>query len=401
MNRRQFVLAGTAALADIPRGLAAAAVKYDLIVKGGRVVDPSRKLNAIRDVAIANGHIAAVVADISANATETIDARGKLVVPGLIDIHTHATRAADGPALCLADGVTGLIDAGSQGADHIDQAIAVARSAPQLCRVLINIGRAGILAEGDTMDLNRADVAAAREAIGRNREMIAGVKARLSRDVAGPNDFEVLRRAQEVASSFHLPVMIHMGQTLSPLPKLLALLKPGDIVTHMFAPPPNSIVDDAGHILPEVMAARRRGVRFDLGNGRTGHLRWDIAEQVLKAGFLPDTFSTDWTPEGRTAQVIDFPNVMSKFLMLDMSLDQVVACATVNAAHVFPLFRNRGTLKVGAPADVAVLELREGAFEFVDNYQNKRTGRQRLFPSATVLAGKRVATRAPASATPA
>ena len=139
-----------------------------------------------------------------------------------------------------------------------------------------------------------------------------------------------------MASSFQLPVMIHMGQTVSPLPKLIALLKPGDIVTHMFAPPPNSIIDDAGHILPEVMAARRRGVRFDLGNGRTGHLRWDIAERVLKAGFLPDTFSTDWTPEGRTTQVIDFPNVMSKFLMLGMPLDQVIACATVNAAAAFP-----------------------------------------------------------------
>ena len=218
--------------------------------------------------------------------------------------------------------------------------------------------------------------------------------ARLSRDVAGPNDFEVLRRAQEVASSFNLPVMIHMGQTVSPLPKLLALLKPGDVVTHMFAPPPNSIIDDTGHILPEVMAARRRGVRFDLGNGRTGHLRWDIAERVLKAGFLPDTFSTDWTPEGRATGVIDFPNVMSKFLMLGMSIDQVVACATVNAARVFEVFRDRGTLRVGAPADLAVLELREGTFEFVDNYENKRTGRQRLFPRATVLAGKPVATRA-------
>ena len=238
--------------------------------------------------------------------------------------------------------MTGLIDAGSQGADRIGETIAVAKSAPQQCRVLINIGRAGILPEGDTMDLSRADVGAAREAIGRNREMIVGVKARLSRDVAGPNDFEVLRRAQEVASSFHLPVMIHMGQTVSPLPKLLALLKSGDIVTHMFAPPPNSIIDDGGHILPEVLAARRRGVRFDLGNGRTGHLRWDMAERVLKAGFLPDTFSTDWTPEGRTAQVIDFPNVMSKFLMLGMSLDQVVACATVNASRAFPVFRDAG-----------------------------------------------------------
>jgi dihydroorotase len=398
MNRRTFIGAAAATLIRVPRALAAKTAKYDLVLKGGRVVDPSRKLDAISDMAIADGHISAVKPDISASATETMDVRGKLVVPGLIDIHTHATRTSDGAALCLADGVTGLIDAGSQGADHIDQAIAVARAAPQQCRVLINIGRAGILPEGDTMDINRADVDAARKAIESsmksNPEMIAGVKARLSRDVAGPNDFEVLRRAQEVASSFRLPVMIHMGQTVSPLPKLLALLKRGDVVTHMFAPPPNSILDDAGHILPEVTAARRRGVRFDLGNGRTGHLRWDIAERVLQAGFLPDTFSTDWTPEGRTSQIIDFPNVMSKFLMMGMSLDQVVACATVNASSAFPVFHNRGTLKVGAPADVAVLELREGMFEFVDNFGNKRTGRQRLFPSATVLAGKRVATRA-------
>ncbi|MGP0070789.1 MAG: amidohydrolase family protein [Bryobacteraceae bacterium] len=393
MNRRQFVCAASTALIRAPRLFAASSSKYDLVVKGGRVVDPSRKLNAVRDVAIANGRIVAVDAHITAGSAETIDARGKLVVPGLIDIHTHATRTKDGPSLCLADGVTGLIDAGSQGADHIDEAIAVAKSAPQQCRVLINIGRAGIIPEGDTMDLSRADVGAAREAIARNREMIAGVKARLSQDVAGANDFEVLRRAQEVASSFKIPVMIHMGQTVSPLPKLLALLKPGDIVTHMFAPPPNSIIDDNGHILPEVMAARRRGVIFDLGNGRKGHLRWDMAERVLQAGFLPDTFSTDWTPEARTAQVINFPNVMSKFLMLGMSLDQVIACATVNASRAFPVFRNRGTLKVGAPADIAVLELREGSFEFVDNYENKRTGRQRLFPSATVLGGKRVSDR--------
>jgi dihydroorotase len=394
MNRRQFfsTATGAAALIRIPDALAAA--KYDLIVKGGRVIDPSRKLDAVRDVAIADGRIAAIAANIPAGAAETIDASGKLVVPGLIDIHTHAARVKDGPALCLADGVTGWIDAGSQGADRIGETVAVAKSAPQQGRVLINIGRAGILPEGDTMDLSHADVAAAREAIGRNRDMIAGVKARLSRDVAGANDFEVLKRAQEVASSFNLPVMIHMGQTVSPLPKLIALLKRGDVVTHMFAPPPNSIIDDSGHILPEVMAARRRGVWFDLGNGRAGHLRWDIADSVLKAGFLPDTFSTDWTPEGRAAGVIDFENVMSKFLMLGMSLDQVIACATATAARTFPVFRDRGTLKVGAPADIAVLELREGTFEFVDNFENKRSGRQRLFPNATVLAGKRVATRA-------
>ena len=247
MNRRQFVCAaaGSAVLARVADVLAAEP-NYDLVVKGGRVIDPSLRLDAIRDVAVAGGRIAAVEANIAAGAAETIDARGKLVVPGLIDIHTHAARVKDGPTLCLADGVTGFIDAGSQGADRIQETIAVAKSAPQPCRVLINIGRAGILPDGDTMDIKRADVGAARDAIAKNRDVIAGVKARLSRDVAGANDYEVLRRAQEVATSFNLPVMIHMGQTMSPLPKIMDLLKPGDIVTHMFAPPPNSIIDENG-----------------------------------------------------------------------------------------------------------------------------------------------------------
>ena len=392
MNRRQFVYAAASA-AMLARASNVLAATYDVIVKGGRVIDPSLRINAIRDVAIAGGRIAAVEANIAADAEETIDARGRLVVPGLLAIHTHYARDNEGPTVCLADGVTGWIDAGSQGADHIADSVAVAKSAPQQGRVLINIGRAGILPGGDTMDISRADVGAAKDAIARNRDFIVGVKARLSRDVAA-DDVEVLGRAQEVATSFNLPVMIHMGQTVSPLPRLLNLLKRGDIVTHMFAPPPNSIIDDNGYILPEVLAARRRGVWFDVANGRRGHLRWDIVDRVLQAGFWPDTFSTDGNTTSRTtAGVIDFPNVMSKFLSFGMTLDQVVARATVNASRVFPLFNDRGTLNVGAPADVAVLELREGAFEFVDNYGNKRTGRQRLFPSETVLGGKRVLAR--------
>ena len=363
MNRRQFVYAAASA-AMLARASNVLAATYDVIVKGGRVIDPSLRINAIRDVAIAGGRIAAVEADIAADAEETIDARGRLVVPGLLDIHTHYARDNEGPTVCLADGVTGWIDAGSQGADHIADSVAVAKSAPQQGRVLINIGRAGILPGGDTMDISRAG----KDAIARNRDFIVGVKARLSRDVAA-DDVEVLGRAQEVATSFNLPVMIHMGQTVSPLPRLLNLLKRGDIVTHMFAPPPNSIIDDNGYILPEVLAARRRGVWFDVANGRRGHLRWDIVDRVLQAGFWPDTFSTDGNTTSRTtAGVIDFPNVMSKFLSFGMTLDQVVARATVNASRVFPLFNDRGTLNVGAPADVAVLELREGAFEFVDNY---------------------------------
>ena len=390
LNRRQFLSAAAAGTAMLTRARKVFAATYDLIIKGGRVIDPSVRLDGIRDVAISGGRIAAVEASVSGDATESIDAHGKLVVPGLIDIHTHAARSAEGAGLMLQDGVTGWIDAGSQGADHIADTIAVARSASQQARVLINIGRAGILPEGDTMDIKRADVAAAKAAIANNREFIAGVKARLSRDVAGANDFEVLQRAQQVASSFNLPVMIHMGQTISPFSKLVALLKRGDIVTHMFAPPPNSIIDDTGHILPEVLQARRRGVWFDVGNGMAGHMRWDTVEAIMKAGFWPDTFSTDWNTNAHQTGVIDLPNCMSKLFGYGMTVDQAIARATVNAARTFPLFNDRGTLNVGAPADVAILELREGDFEFLDNYKNKITGHQRLFPSATVLGGKRV-----------
>ena len=395
LTRRQFLetTAATAAtFARASRSFAAQNAKYDLIIRGGRVIDPSVRLDAIRDVGISAGRIAAVETSIEAPASKTaeiIDARGKLVVPGLLDIHTHVARSADGPGLVLKDGVTGWIDAGSQGADKIADAIAIARSSPQPGRLLINIGRAGILTDGDTMDLARADVNAARDAIAKNRDFIVGVKARLSRGVAA-DDYEVLRRAQEAASAFGLPVMIHMGQTTSPLPKLVDLLKRGDIVTHLFAPPPNSIIDDRGKILPEVLAARRRVVWFDIGNGQSGHMLWDTIGAIMKAGFWPDTFSTDWNTNSPTTGVIDLPNCMSKLLGYGMTISEAIACATVNASRTFPLFSDRGTLNVGAAADVALLELREGNFEFLDNYNNKITGRQRLFPSGTVLAGKRV-----------
>ena len=389
MNRRQFVYAAAASAAAFARAANVFAATYDVIVKGGRVIDPSLRVNAIRDVAITGGRIAAVETDIADDAAEVIDAAGKVVVPGLLDIHTHYARDSEGPSVCLADGVTGWVDAGSEGADQIDETVAIARSAPQAARVLINIGRAGILPDGDTMDLGLADVDAAKAAVARHRDFVVGVKARLTKGVAA-DDVEVLRRAQEVASTFNLPVMIHMGQTASRLPRLLGQLKRGDIVTHMLAPPPNSIVDD-DDILPEVLAARRRGVWFDVANGRTGHLRWDTFDRVIQTGFWPDTISTDGSATSRSAEsVIDFPNVMSKFLNFGMTLEQVVARVTVNASRVFPLFHDRGTLNVGAPADIAVLELREGMFDFIDNYGNARTGRQRLFPSETVLGGKRV-----------
>jgi dihydroorotase len=394
MNRRQFVgaaAAGSAMFARVPNAFAAS---YDLIIKGGRVIDPAIRLDAIRDVAIAAGRIAAVAENITGDSTETIDARGKVVAPGLIDIHTHLGRSKEGSVLCLQDGVTGWVDAGSGGADNIDQIVAVARGAPQIGRALVNISRTGNTSGGELLDINNADVDLARGAIARNRDVVVGVKARLTNNIAGTNDLEGLRRAQEAAAPFDLPVMIHIGQSFSTMRSILALLKRGDIVTHMYAPPPNSILDDQGRLFPEVAAARRRGVIFDFGNGVSAHFNWEMVERATKQGFWPDTFSTDWNVMSRSTNVVDLPNVMSKFLMFGMPLSQVIAGATMNAARAFPAFAARGTLNIGAPADVAIMELREGTFEFFDNYNGTRTGHQRLFPIATVLAGKRTPARA-------
>jgi dihydroorotase len=216
----------------------------------------------------------------------------------------------------------------------------------------------------------------------------------MSANVGGANDLEVLRRAQEAAAPFNLPVMIHVGQNYSPLRTIFPLLKRGDIVTHIYAPGPNSLLDAQGRLIPELMAARRRGIIFDFGNGVADHFDWATVEKATQQGFWPDTMSTDWNVMSRTTGVVDFPNVMSKMLMFGMPLMQLIATSTVNAARVFPAFDDRGTLNIGAPADVALMELREGNFEFVDNYKGTRAGRQRLFPFETILSGKRTPKRA-------
>jgi dihydroorotase len=395
VNRRRFLATSAAAAALIACAPRAFAAPYDLVIKGGRVIDPSVGLDAVRDIAIAGGRIAAVVESIAGDAADTVDAHGKVVTAGLIDIHTHAGRSKEGPAMVLQDGVTGWVDAGTGGADNIDAVAAIARGAPQIGRVLVNIARTGVISPaGELHDLAAANVDLARGAIARNRDVVVGVKARLSNSVADTNDLEALRRAQEVATGFGLPVMIHIGQSYSPLRAILPLLKRGDIVTHMYAPAPNGILDDQGRLFPDVTAARRRGIVFDFGNGTLDHFDWATVEKATRQGFWPDTFSTDWGTNSRTTGVIDLPNVMSKLLMYGMPLTQAIACATVNAARVFPAFEDRGTLNVGAPADVAILELREGSFDFLDNYKGTRTGKQRLFPVATVVAGKRTPPRA-------
>ena len=396
MDRRRAlrsVAAGVTAALAAPRSLFAA--DYDLVIRGGRVLDPATGFDGLADVAISDGQIAAVGRDLVVHAgAESLDARGKLVVPGLIDVHLHARDAELPPAEILrTGGVTSMVDAGSKGADNLEQIVEIARQAPNRLRVLLNIATLGNNnpnGRAEFLDgIERADVDKARRAIEQNREWIVGIKARLSKGVAAERDRAVLARALEAAAPFNIPVMVHVGDTFTPLPELLALLRPGDIVTHVYAPV-NGILDASGRVLAAVRDARSRGVRFDLGNGLNEHWRWDVAERALEQDFAPDTISSDLNVPGRAQQVFDLPNVLSKFLLLGMSLSEVLASATSRAAETFRELAPYGSLRKGAVADVTVLELTEGTFEFVDNYKGSRTGSQRLVTRAVVYGGKLV-----------
>jgi len=395
MNRRQAlqgVLAGVAAAAVSSESLFAA--DYDLLVRGGRVIDPAQRVDRLADLAIRGGKVVAVRPDIpAASATTVIDARGKLVVPGLIDIHLHARDAALPPSEILSTGVTTMVDAGSKGADNVGEIVSIARQAPNRLRILLNIARLGNdPARGEfTTGLEAGDIGKARRAAEANREWVIGIKARLSKSVTGNRDREVLKLALQVAEPLKLPLMIHIGDTFTPLPQLLALLRPGDIVTHAYVPV-SGILDANGRVLTEVREARRRGIRFDFANGLTEHWAWDVAERAMSQDFLPDTISSDLTVAGRTAQVLDLPNVLSKFLLLGMPLAEVIARVTANAAQTFRQLNAFGTLREGASADLTVLELTEGTFEFVDNYKKMRPGKQRLVTRAAVFGGRQVST---------
>jgi dihydroorotase len=400
-SRRHFLQSvAVAAASPVFAVRQASPPKPDLVIAGGRVIDPSQGIDRVADIAVAGGRIAAVGAGLAAGAAEVLDARGKLVSPGLVDIHAHLD-AAMLPSHCLSTGVTAIVDAGSCGADNVPGLVAIATSAPNRMRILINLARRGLSDRAELMDLVNVDVAATRRAIEAHRQTIVGIKVRLSRNVVGERALEAIARAHEITVPLALPLMVHVGQTAMALPAILERLRPGDIVTHIYAPPPNGMLDAEGRVLPEVREARRRGVLFDIGNGRNGHITWDVAERAIQQDFLPDTISSDLTAPGRTDRVFDFPTVLSKFLLLGLSVEQVLARATVNAARALKPFAGLGTLRVGAPADVAIFELRQGQFEFVDNANTKRIGTQKLFPFGVVMDGRRVETGQSAGADPA
>jgi dihydroorotase len=372
---------------------------YDLVLKQGRVIDPSQGLDAVRDVAIHQGKIARIEPEIPAGrAHQMFDARNKIVTPGLIDLHAHVfpyvgPYGIEPDPYCVHRGVTTVLDAGTSGAFTFPafRRFVIERAATRI-RALLHVVSIGMVAGstpnmGELEDLRYCDPELASKVAGENRDLIIGLKIRFSEKYTGPNDLEGMRRARAAADQARLPLMMHIGGSHTPLEELLALMKKGDVVTHAFNSHNHGLLDDSGRIAPEVQEARARGVWFDVGHG-AGSFSFDIVEQCLRQSFLPDTISSDLYTANVNGPVYDLSTTLSKFLLLGLNLREIIERVTVNATRVFNFGAEIGTLKSGAEADVSVLDLQEGQFTFIDSYGKTRTGRQKLVSVATVRGGR-------------
>jgi len=373
---------------------------YDLLIRGGRVIDPSQGLSAELDVAIRQGKVARVAANIAeSEARQVLDARKMIVTPGLVDIPVHvydgvAPLGIPADPNCIAKGATTVVDAGSAGA-HTFPGLRqyVVRVVETRVYALLNISVVGQSTMssgnpfGELLDLRYANPRLAIRTIEQNRDIILGVKIRLSKNIAGENDLRALGLAREAADAVGLPLMVHIGGTYSPLPKILAMLKTGDLVTHSYHGHEGGILDDRDRVLPEVRRAIENGVMLDVGHG-AGSFAFRTAEKAFSQGVLPGTISSDVHQGNVNGPVYDLATTLSKFLHLGMSLEEVIRRATSNPAKALAFPSGTGSLKEGATADAAVFELREAPWEMVDSMREKRAGKWRLRPMATLKAGR-------------
>ena len=374
--------------------------RYSLVVKGGRVIDPSQGVAGPRDIAVSGSKIVRVADSIPATeALHVIDATDRIVTPGWIDIHVHvydgvAPLAIPADPNCIAKGVTTAVDAGSAGAHTF----------PGLRKYVINVADTRILALlnisvvgqstlsqdnpwGELLDLRYANAALAAKTIERHRDVIVGMKVRLTRNIAGEHDLEVLRRAREAADAAGLPVMVHIGGSHSTVPQILRLMKPGDVITHSFRGGEGGILDSRGRVLDEVLESVAAGIHLDIGHG-AGSFSFETAESALAQGLLPGTISSDVHQFNVNGPVFDLATTVSKFLHLGLSLEEAIRRVTAHPAQVFGQLNQLGTLREGAEADIAVFALDEGEFRLTDALGATRTGRRLLRPVATIKAGR-------------
>jgi dihydroorotase len=374
---------------------------FDLLIKGGEVVDRPAGLEGRLDVAISRGVIEAVEPDIPEEAAgNVVDATGRIVTPGLVDFHAHVFRGAtfwgvDADAYASRTGVTTWVDAGSAGAYTLPafREFIVERSAVRILAFL-NIAAIGLV--GHNYELAEPAFSdpglwalAARE----HSDIVVGVKARMGTPTVGPTGVNGLERAKEAAATLDMPVMVHIGTGPPTIDEVVDLLGPGDVLTHCYTGQDMRIVDEHGGLLPAVERALDRGMLMDLGHG-SGSFAFRVAEPLIAAGVVPHVLSTDLHQMSAYGPMFDLPTTLSKFLAMGLPLADVLERATAAPARLLGLEGRIGTLAPGAAADVAVFDALRGSFAFSDIDRDVRTG-DTLLVNALTIAGGRLLERRP------
>ncbi|EOB9998883.1 amidohydrolase/deacetylase family metallohydrolase [Cronobacter sakazakii] len=360
---------------------------FDLILRQARLVD-----DTLADIAIKDGKIAAL-GSVTGEARATRDLNGEYYVsPGWIDLHVHCYPKSpiyhDEPdAVGVSTGVTTVVDAGSTGANDIDDFYALTRGVATEVLALLNVSKVGLIAQNELADMANIDAAAAREAIARHPDFIVGLKARMSSSVVGENGIAPLERAKAIQQeNGHLPLMVHIGNGPPPLDEIAARLSQGDIITHCFNGKPNRILTPLGQLRASVSDALERGVRLDVGHG-SASFSFEVARQAIALGILPHTISSDIYCRNRiNGPVRSLAHVMSKFLAIGLSLPQVIDCVTLHAAQALRL-AHKGRMTPGADADLTIFDLRRQPALFTDADEKTLHGDYLLVPLAAVRAG--------------
>lgn len=361
---------------------------FDLLLRRARLVD-----DTVSDIALKDGKIAAL-GDVDGPALKTIELGGECYVSaGWIDSHVHCYPKSpiyhDQPdSVGIATGVTTVVDAGSTGADDIDDFYTLTREAATEVYALLNISRVGLIAQNELANMVNIDADAVREAVKRHPDFIVGLKARMSSSVVGENGITPLDRAKAMqAQNGDLPLMVHIGNNPPDLDEIAERLSAGDIITHCYNGKPNRILTPQGELRASVTRAISRGVRLDIGHG-TASLSFAVAKRAIELGILPHTISSDIYCRNRiSGPVHSLANVMSKFLAIGMSLPQVIECVTANAADGLRL-KQKGRLQVGLDADLTLFTLKRQPTVLVDAENDSLQAEQLLVPLAAIRAGK-------------
>jgi len=370
-------------------------MRFDLLIKGGEVVDPGGGREGRLDVAISRDRIAAVDAGIpDDSAFRVVDAGGQYVTPGLVDLHTHVFPrvtywGVDPDPVGASSGVTTWNDAGSAGALTLPglREYIVDRARVRVTAFL-NISNIGLVGENhECANMAYLDVDLFRRLADRNRDLVLGVKVRMGTPTVGDNGLEPLRLARRAAEECELPLMVHVAFGPPEIDDVLALMRPGDILTHCFTGLSMKIVDDEGRLHDSAKRAWDSGVIMDIGHG-TGSFSYETAEALMGAGRRPDVISTDLHQLSLKGPAFDLPTCMSKFLHLGMSLRDVVGACTARPAEVLGIEREAGSLRPGSLADVALFRLLPGRFPLYDIFGAMREADRLLVNTLTIVGGR-------------